>query len=71
MKELGTDPASVAEFLRSYYLEKEDVPPQVVLHEECEDRELLARWLSEKRGKKVTIIVPQKGDQKKKAQGSR
>jgi excinuclease ABC subunit C len=65
MKELGTDPASVAEFLRSYYLEKEDVPPQVVLHEECEDRELLARWLSEKRGKKVTITVPQKGDQKK------
>ncbi|HNW04810.1 MAG TPA: excinuclease ABC subunit UvrC [Oscillospiraceae bacterium] len=67
LKELGTDPASVAEFLRGYYLEKEDIPPQVALHEDCEDRELLARWLTEKRGKKTAITVPQKGDQKKTA----
>ena len=35
----------------------------VVLDGEVEDQELLTRWLTEKRGKAVKILIPQRGDQ--------
>ena len=35
----------------------------MVLDGEVEDEELLVRWLSEKRGKTVRLLVPQRGDQ--------
>lgn len=68
MKDLGTDPASVTEFLQSFYAEKTDIPKEIALHEECDDAELLSRWLSEKAGHRVTITVPQKGERRKTAE---
>ena len=65
LKDFGTDPASVTEFIQSFYAEKTDIPKEIALHEECEDRELLEQWLSEKAGKKVNLSVPQKGDRRK------
>lgn len=68
MKDLGTDPASVTEFLQSFYADKTDIPKEIALHEECEDAELLSRWLSEKAGHRVTVAVPQKGERRKTAE---
>ena len=68
MKDLGTDPASITEFLQSFYAEKTDIPKEIALHEECDDAELLSRWLSEKAGHRVTITVPQKGERRKTAE---
>lgn len=65
LKDFGTDPASVTEFIQSFYAEKTDIPKEIALHEECEDRELLEQWLSEKAGKKVNLSIPQKGDRRK------
>ena len=36
----------------------------VVLDGEVEDQELLTRWLTEKRGKAVKVLIPQRGDQR-------
>ena len=57
------DPEARSEFLRQYYAIRDRVPPLVVLDGEVEDEELLARWLTEKRGKAVKILIPQRGDQ--------
>ena len=65
LKDFGTDPASVTEFIQGFYAEKTDIPKEIALHEPCDDGELLSRWLSEKAGRKVTITVPQKGERRK------
>lgn len=51
-----------AEFIVSYYSGDRKIPKQITLDRDFADRELIARWLSEKSGKRVKIIVPQKGD---------
>lgn len=56
-------PAARAEFLRRYYSLREEIPPQVTIDGIPEDRELLERWLSEKAGRRVRIVCPQKGEQ--------
>ncbi|MDD6396420.1 MAG: excinuclease ABC subunit UvrC [Firmicutes bacterium] len=53
-----------AEFIKQYYSMR-DVPPRVTVDGETEDSELLEELLSQKRGKKVRITVPQKGEQQK------
>ena len=58
------DPEARSEFLRQYYAIRDRVPPLVVLDGEVEDQELLTRWLTEKRGKAVKVLIPQRGDQR-------
>ncbi|HIW74658.1 MAG TPA: excinuclease ABC subunit UvrC [Firmicutes bacterium] len=59
----GGLPAARAEFLRRYYSMREHVPPQVTVDGEIEDGGLMERWLTEKAGRKVRIVQPQKGEQ--------
>lgn len=53
-----------AEFLQQYYL-KNDIPPHVAIDSIFEEIELIEKWLSDIRGGKVQIVVPQKGVQHK------
>lgn len=55
---------SRSEFLRQYYSLRDRVPPLVALDGPVEDEELLERWLTEKRGKSVRLVFPQRGEQK-------
>ena len=57
------DPEARSEFLRQYYAIRDRVPPVVTIDGPVEDGELVARWLSEKRGKSVKLHVPQRGEQ--------
>ena len=52
-----------AEFLRRYYSTRDRIPPQVTLDGEAEDTGLLERFLSERAGRRVHIVLPQKGEQ--------
>ena len=54
----------MSEFITRYYTIRDDVPKQITLDREVLDSELLEQWLSEKRGARVYIVVPQRGDQK-------
>ncbi len=60
---LEPDPEARSEFLRQYYAIRDRIPPVVVLDGPIEDEELLTRWLTERRGKSVKLLVPQRGDQ--------
>lgn len=51
-----------SEFVERYYNENA-VPPRIALDGEINDFELTENWLSSKAGKKVSIAVPQKGEQ--------
>ncbi len=52
-------------FFEQYYHEKDDIPPRILIDYDTPDRELLQRLLCEKSGKKVSILLPQRGEQKK------
>ncbi len=49
------------DFLQQFYVSRQVVPAQVFLPLETVDTALLERWLSEKRGRKVRILHPQRG----------
>lgn len=47
-----------ADFIKQYYGEHSDIPPKIYIDNVPEDCLLLQQWLTEKRGKKVEILVP-------------
>ncbi len=49
-------------FIKTYYIEKENIPNKIMIEEKIEDEELLSKVLSEKMGRKVEIKSPQKGE---------
>lgn len=53
------------ELLMRYYSMRERIPPRILIDALPADCDLLAEWLSEKLGKKVSFTVPQRGDQLK------
>ena len=48
-------------FIQQYYGYNRHIPKQILLDEDIDDKELLEDWLSDLRGNKVSIKVPQKG----------
>ncbi len=54
----------IAEFVKRYYYQNRFVPPEVIIPEDIADRELLEEWLSEVRGGRVHLTVPQRGERK-------
>ncbi len=62
----GTRGASAAEslgaFLSQFYETATTVPPQILLPEPVPDREVIERWLTERRGGRVNLVTPQRGD---------
>ena len=52
-----------SQFLTQYYDEGE-VPPRILIDADIDSREILQKWLEEKLGKRVEILLPQRGEQK-------
>ena len=52
-------------FLKQFYSGTPFIPREIMLPGEIEDQEVLADWLSEKRGGRVYIRIPQKGMKEK------
>ena len=62
----GTEDAADSEimeqFVTQFYTEAANIPEQVMLPEEIEERKIITQWLRSKRGgEKVEIFVPQQG----------
>lgn len=51
------------EFLLRYYTMRFDIPKNIALDSVFEGMEEIERWLSERRGSKVRLTVPQRGEQ--------
>ncbi len=54
-----------AQLITSYYSMNRKIPPRIEIDGEVEDKENIEKWLSEKRGTNVSIVIPQKGTQAK------
>jgi excinuclease ABC subunit C len=53
---------AVGEFVKQYYSDSPDVPREVLLPVEIEEREVVQQWLRSKKGAAVTVGVPQGGE---------
>ncbi len=61
------DPEVLANFLAAYYDDAPFVPDEVVLPFALaeDDAEPLEAWLKDRKGKKVSLVVPERGDRRK------
>lgn len=60
-----TRPSIMTNFIKQFYSGTPYVPKELLLSEEVEEEELIAGWLSAKRGKKVYLRVPKKGEKER------
>lgn len=49
-------------FIKQFYIGSAYVPKEILVEDDFEDMELIGKWLSEKRGSKVYIKVPKRGE---------
>jgi excinuclease ABC subunit C len=57
--------AATAEFLKQYYQDASFVPSEILLPAHVEEMEIIESWLRQKKGAKVTLSVPERGEKKK------
>ncbi len=56
-------PEARHELIMRYYTMRDNIPPRIAIDGETDSPELLSEWLSSKSGRKVSITVPQRGEQ--------
>jgi excinuclease ABC subunit C len=62
----GKEPGEIVELLlERYYLDAEDIPPEIVLSDAPNSADLLIEWLQTRRGEQVTLETPQGGEKAK------
>ncbi|MDR1638800.1 MAG: excinuclease ABC subunit UvrC [Clostridiales bacterium] len=61
----STRQEAMTEFVKQFYGEAAFIPKELILEEEILDKEAITQWLSSKREKSVSILVPQRGEKQK------
>lgn len=59
----GDSDSETEEFILRYYTIRDDIPKNIAIDKEFDGLTAMQDWLSEKRGSKVYITVPQRGEQ--------
>jgi excinuclease ABC subunit C len=59
------EPEILSSFLKQFYDHAARVPPEILLPAEIEERQVIERWLTERRGGKVSLRVPRRGQKRK------
>ena len=59
-----TDTEIITAFVKQYYMATPYIPKEILTVSPIEETELITEFLTDKKGQKVTISVPQKGDKK-------
>ncbi|KKY00133.1 excinuclease ABC subunit C [Paraclostridium benzoelyticum] len=54
----------LSSFVKQFYISQDYIPKEIIIEDEIEDSFVLEEWLTDKKGQKVNIKVPQKGDKK-------
>lgn len=55
----------ISSFLKQFYDHAPLIPSEILIEDSIEDQFLIEEWLSEKKKKRVTIRIPQRGEKKK------
>lgn len=58
------DKELMTQFVQQFYSGTPFIPKEVILHCEIDDFDLISQWLSEQKGQRVNVLVPQKGERK-------
>jgi len=58
------DDEIMASFLKQFYNQVQDVPPEILLPHDVDERMIIRDWLKSKRGGKVTLNVPRRGQKR-------
>ena len=53
------------DFVKQFYMGTPFIPKEILLQEEVSDTEILEKWLSDKRGGKVSFLTPKRGTKHK------
>ena len=54
----------LSSFVKQFYMAQDYIPKEILIEDEVEDSFVLEEWLSNKKGQRVSIKVPQKGEKK-------
>lgn len=54
----------LTQFVKQFYSGTAFIPKDILIQEEIDEAEIIERWLTEKRGSKVYVKVPRKGEKK-------
>ena len=60
-----SDQEVLQSFLQQYYLKADYIPAEIFVQQQLETLTDFEYWLSQKRGSKTKVIIPQKGEKKK------
>lgn len=52
----------LSSFIKQFYIGTAYIPKEIIVEEKIEDIETVSKWLESKRGSKVSITVPKRGD---------
>jgi excinuclease ABC subunit C len=55
----------IGSFLKQFYAISNFVPREILIQQDIEEREVIEKWLSERKGKRVYIRFPQRGEKHK------
>jgi len=59
-----TDSDVIGSFVEQFYESAPYIPARVLLHTTIEDQHLVEEWLTERRGRRVKVLVPQRGEKR-------
>ncbi len=60
-----TDDGEVlSDFIEQFYAEKDNIPKEILTEFNIYNNDVISAWLTEKRGSKVSLITPQRGERK-------
>lgn len=55
----------ISDFLKQFYQDAQFIPTEILTAGEAADSELISQWLGERKGRKVTVNSPKRGEKKK------
>ncbi len=64
MKTRMGSPEALSSLLKQYYNAGPTIPEEIIVTERMEDTTVIGQWLTEKRGGRVSLVVPRRGDKK-------
>ncbi|MEG0051231.1 MAG: excinuclease ABC subunit UvrC [Terrisporobacter sp.] len=60
----ATKESILGSFVKQFYMNAEYIPKEIIIETKIEDQVVLEEWLSNIKGQKVTMRIPQKGEKK-------
>lgn len=56
------DSEIITDFIKQFYQQSSFLPNEIITQCECYDSDLICEWLSQKKGRKVSLISPKRGE---------